>query len=124
MKRLNLATLIQTIAKAVKAEQAHQAHQAQINDNKENDEHIIYEYVSKAESPEIIITRVANNEWSVSGKTIAVLHQKNPLNNYQNILLFKIKLQDLGVYDELRKLGIKKGDRVKIFTYDLIWETE
>lgn len=121
MKRLNLATLIQTIAKAVKVEQAHQA---QINDNKENDEHILYEYVSNVESPEIIITRVANNEWSVAGKTIEVLHQKNPLNNYQNILLFKIKLQDLGVYDELRKLGIKKGDRVKIFSYDLIWETE
>lgn len=120
MKRLNLEILIQKIANAVKEEQLHQ----QVNNNDENEEHILYEYVNKKEKPEIIINKMVNNEWNITGKSIELIYQKNPLNNYHNVLLFKIKLQDLGVYEELRKQGIKKGDRVKIFNYDMIWEEE
>lgn len=118
MKRLNLQILIKTIADAIKKEQL------QVVNNDENEKHIVYEYIKKAEIPQIIITKINNNQWSVAGKTIEVIYQKNPLNNYHNILLFKIKLQDLGVYDQLRKEGIKKGDHVKIFNYDMIWEEE
>gem|GEM_PF-841030 len=42
------------------------------------------------------------------------------MNTYQNILLFRIKLQDLGVFEQLRKKGVKKGDSVKIYNYDMI----
>lgn len=118
MKRLNLEILVQKIAIAVKKEQLHQ-----VNDNDENEEHILYEYKNK-EEPQIIITKITTNQWTVTGKTVEVIYQKNPLDNYHNILLFKIKLQDLGIYDELRKQGIKKGDHVKIFNYDMIWEAE
>lgn len=119
MKHISLDILIKDIAKAVEKEQLHQ-----VNNNENNEEHILYEYINKEEVPQVIITKFANNQWTISGKTVEVIYQKNPLNNYHNILLFKIKLQDLGIYDELRKQGIKKGDHVKIFNYDMIWEEE
>ncbi len=117
-KRLNLQGLIKEIANAIKKEQLQQVN------NDENEQHIVYQYLKKEEIPQIIITKITNNQWSVTGKTIEVIYQKNPLNNYHNILLFKIKLQDLGVYDQLRKQGIKKGEHFKIFNYDMIWEEE
>lgn len=117
MKRINLEPLIQTIAGAVKKEQHYQANREDIND-----EHIVYEYINKKETPEIIINRTATNRWNITGKTIETIYQKNPLNTYQNILLFKIKLQDLGVYDELRKQGIEKDHHVVIYGYEFIWE--
>ncbi|WP_375317817.1 GTPase ObgE [Spiroplasma endosymbiont of Virgichneumon dumeticola] len=117
MKRTNLEPLIQNIFDAVKKEQNYQ-------DNREdiNDEHIVYEYINKEETPEIIINLSATNRWNITGKTIEAIYQKNPLNTYQNILLFKIKLQDLGVYDELRKQGIEKDHHVVIYGYEFIWE--
>lgn len=117
--RINLQLLITTIYQAVKKEQFYQVNHSHIND-----EHIVYEYINKEETPEIIYERIAINRFRIAGKTIETIYQKNPLNNYQNVLLFKIKLQDLGVYDELRKQGIKKGDLIKIFNYDMIWEEE
>lgn len=91
----------------------------------ELEEHVVYKYQSKAKSElEIIIKKVSAHQWEVTGATIAKMAQKNPLNTHQNILLFQIKLQDLGVFQELRKKGIKKGDSVKIFNYDMIWEEE
>lgn len=117
-ERLNLQVLIKAIANAIKKEQLQQVN------NDENEQHIVYEYLKKEEILPIIITKITNIQWSITGKTIEVIYQKNPLNNYHNILLFKIKLQDLGVYNQLRKQGIKKGDHVKIFDYDMIWEEE
>lgn len=91
----------------------------------EMEEHILYKYHAKAKSElEIIIEKKAYHQWEVTGATIKKLAQKNPLNTHQNILLFQIKLQDLGVFEALRKKGIKKGDSVKIFNYDMIWEEE
>lgn len=119
MKHLNLEILIAEIADAIKKEQLQQ-----VNNNDETEKHIVYEYIRKEEIPQIIITKITSNQWSITGKTVEVIYQKNPLNNYHNILLFKIKLQDLGVYDQLRKQGIKKGDQIKIFNYDMIWEEE
>lgn len=117
MKRTNLQPLMQAIFDAVKKEQHYQANREDVND-----EHIVYEYINKQEAPEIIITRSASNRWNITGKTIETIYQKNPLNTYQNILLFKIKLQDLGVYDELRKQCIEKDHHVVIYGYEFIWE--
>lgn len=103
MKHISLDILIKDIAKAVEKEQLHQ-----VNNDENNEEHILYEYINKEEVPQVFITKIASNQWTISGKTVEVIYQKNPLNNYHNILLFKIKLQDLGIYDELRKQGIKK----------------
>lgn len=117
MKRTNLQPLMQAIFDAVKKEQHCQANREEINDK-----HIVYEYINKQEAPEIIVTRSASKRWNITGKTIETIYQKNPLNTYQNILLFKIKLQDLGVYDELRKQGIEKNHHVVIYGYEFIWE--
>lgn len=92
----------------------------------EMEDHVLYKYHHAKAKPitEIIIKKVSLYHWEVSGITIEKIAQKNPLNTHQNVLLFQIKLQDLGVFQELRKKGIKKGDSVKIFNYDMIWEEE
>jgi len=116
MKKINLIPLIQTINLAIKNEQL-----TETNDQNQQ-EHILYEYQQQISTPEIIIERIATNRWNITGKTIAIIHQKNPLNTYQNILLFKIKLQDLGVFDQLRTKGIEKGHHVIVFSYEFVWE--
>lgn len=89
------------------------------------EEHKLYKYESKAKTKiEVVVEKVGSHQWEVRGETVKKMAQKNPLNTHQNILLFQIKLQDLGVFEELRKKGIKKGDNVKIFSYDMIWEEE
>ncbi|MGL5268467.1 MAG: GTPase ObgE [Spiroplasma sp.] len=91
----------------------------------EMQDHVLYKYQQKERTEwEIIIKKINAHHWEVSGSTISKISQKNPLNTHQNILLFQIKLQDLGVFQELRKKGIKKGDSVKIFNYNMIWEEE
>ena len=37
---------------------------------------------------------------------------------------FNAKLKDLGVYDSLKKKGIKNGDIVKILDYEFSWNDE
>lgn len=89
------------------------------------EDHKLYKYESKVKTKlDVVVEKVGSHQWEVSGETVKKMAQKNPLNTHQNILLFQIKLQDLGVFEELRKKGIKKGDNVKIFSYDMIWEEE
>jgi len=57
----------------------------------------------------------------VTGESVFKIYQKFPLATSDNLLLFNEKLRELGVYDRLRDRGIKFGDVVKIFDYELEW---
>lgn len=120
LNKKNLNSLLLEINQLVK-----QAKLSQEEMTPEKQEHVLYKYQPKIKKEsEIIIKKVGLHNWEVTGSTISKIAQKNPLNSHQNILLFQIKLQDLGVFQELRKKGIKKGESVKIFNYDMIWEEE
>lgn len=116
LNKTNLKPLITEIAKLVKS-----VHLQEPEEIKEA--HVLYKYQSKTGTePEVVITKIKEHQWEVTGSVVSKIAEKNPLNTYQNILLFRIKLQDLGVFEQLRKKGIKKGDSVKIYNYDMIWE--
>lgn len=118
LKKENLKPLITEIAKFVKTVAKEETEEVK-------EEHVLYKYQPKPNAePEVIVTKIKDHQWEVTGSAINRIAQKNPLNTYQNILLFRIKLQDLGVFEQLRKKGVKKGDSVKIYNYDMIWETE
>ncbi|MBE4704027.1 GTPase ObgE [Spiroplasma platyhelix] len=120
LNKTDLKPLLEEINRLVKQADIDKEEIAQ-----EMQEHTLYKYQTKDKSElEVVVKKVAAHEWEVTGATIKKMAQKNPLNTHQNILLFQIKLQDLGVFQELRKKGIKKGDSVKIFNYDMIWEEE
>ncbi|MCL8210946.1 GTPase Obg [Spiroplasma sp. JKS002671] len=118
LKKENLKPLITEIAKFVKTVAKEEPEEVK-------EEHVLYKYQPKPNAePEVIVTKVKDHQWEVTGSAVNRIAQRNPLNTYQNILLFRIKLQDLGVFEQLRKKGVKKGDSVKIYNYDMIWETE
>lgn len=118
VKKTNLQPLLTEINEMVK--KAHLDKEEVVAED-----HKLYKYESKAKTKlDVVVEKVASHQWVVTGETVKKMAQKNPLNTHQNILLFQIKLQDLGVFEELRKKGIKKGDNVKIFSYDMIWEEE
>lgn len=116
LNKTNLKPLIAEIAKTVKKVQTTVPEAI-------TEDHVVYKYKPKSNAtPEVIITKIKEHEWEVTGSAVSKIAEKNPLNTYQNVLLFRIKLQDLGVFEQLRKKGIKKGDSVKIYKYDMIWE--
>lgn len=118
LKKENLKPLIAEIAKFVKTVAKEEPEEVK-------EEHVLYKYQPKPNAePEVIVTKIKDHQWEVTGSAVNRIAQRNPLNTYQNILLFRIKLQDLGVFEQLRKKGVKKGDSVKIYNYDMIWETE
>ncbi len=118
LKKEHLKPLIAEIAKLVKSVHTEIPEDVQ-------EEHVLYKYQAKPNAqPEVVITKVKEHQWEVTGSAVSKIAERNPLNTYQNILLFRIKLQDLGVFEQLRKKGIKKGDSVKIYNYDMIWEEE
>lgn len=120
LNKINLQPLLEKVSQLVKETKIDKEEIVQ-----EMQDHVLYQYQAKQQPElEIIIKKIDNHHWEVSGTTISKIAQKNPLNTHQNILLFEIKLQDLGVFEQLRKKGIKKGDSVKIINYDMIWEEE
>lgn len=120
LNKTNLQPLIEQIHQQVKEFKA--TNNAKAN---QQEEHVLYEYQTKAKTEQqIIISQINETQWEVTGEQIAKIAQRNPLSTHQNILLFEIKLQDLGVFEQLRKLGVKKGDHIKIFNYDMVWEEE
>lgn len=120
LKKTDLKPLLEEINRLVKKADIDKEEIAE-----EMQDHTLYKYESKAKQQlDIVVKKTSAHQWEVTGETIKKMAQKNPLNTHQNILLFQIKLQDLGVFQQLRKKGIKKGDSVKIFNYDMIWEEE
>ena len=107
LKKENLKPLITEIAKFVKTVAKEETEEVK-------EEHVLYKYQPKPNAePEVIVTKIKDHQWEVTGSAINRIAQKNPLNTYQNILLFRIKLQDLGVFEQLRKKGVKKPKSCK-----------
>jgi len=85
------------------------------------DNETIKVYGFEEEQIDIQILNKGNGQWEVTGKSIFKIYQKFPLATSDNLLLFNEKLRSIGLYDLLRERGIKVGDIVKIFDYQLEW---
>ena len=73
---------------------------------------------------EIIINKISNNKFEISSSKVYDIYNKIPLISIDNLWRFNVKLKDLGVYDSLKKKGIKNGDIVKILDYEFSWNDE
>ncbi|PPE05228.1 GTPase ObgE [Williamsoniiplasma lucivorax] len=70
---------------------------------------------------DIQIFNRGNGRWEVAGDTVFRIYQKTPIATHDNLLLFNEKMKKIGVYEQLRNRGAKKGDLVKVFEYELEW---
>ena len=76
--------------------------------------HVIYKF--KEEKPYKITKD--NDAWVISGKGIEKLLIMSRLDTDEAILRFSNKLRKMGIDDELRELGAKDGDTIKIMDYE------
>ena len=76
--------------------------------------HVIYKF--KEEKPYKITKD--NDTWVISGKEIEKLLIMSRLDTDEAILRFSNKLRKMGIDDELRELGAKEGDSIRIMDYE------
>lgn len=76
--------------------------------------HVIYKF--KEEKPYKITKE--NDTWVISGKEIEKLMIMSRLDTEEAILRFSNKLRKMGIDDELRELGAKDGDPIRIMEYE------
>ena len=76
--------------------------------------HVIYKF--KEEKPYKITKD--KDTWVISGKEIEKLITMSRLDTDEAILRFSNKLRKMGIEDELKELGAKDGDTIKIMDYE------
>ncbi len=83
-------------------------------DDSKFESHVIYKF--KEEKP-FTITK-EENAWVIKGPKLEKLLLMSRFDTNEAVFRFANKLRKLGVDDELRKLGAKEGDTVKILDYE------
>ena len=76
--------------------------------------HVLYKF--KKEKP-FTITK-DNNAWIVRGETVEKLFKMTKFNSNDATLRFAKKLKNMGIDDELKRLGAVSGDTVRIMDYE------
>ena len=85
----------------------------------EFEDYVLYEF--KKVKP-YKITREGEHTWVLSGKELEKLLKMTRFNSDESALRFAKKLKNLGVDDELKTLGAKEGDTVKILDQEFEYE--
>ena len=86
-----------------------------IYDENEYESYVLYEF--KNEKP-YEITRINDETWLISGKNLETLLKRTRFNSDEAALRFARKLKNLGVDEELRNMGAKPGDTIRILNQE------
>lgn len=78
----------------------------------------VVEYVYKKPDAPFVITKGEDGIYDVSGPVIKRYFDITDFSRDDNVKLFAQKVRNLGVDDELRNLGVKNGDTVRIFNFE------
>ncbi|MGX9383548.1 MULTISPECIES: GTPase ObgE [unclassified Mycoplasma] len=70
------------------------------------------------------VRRINIDHFEVTGDKVVEIYQRIPLNSHDNLLRFNSKLKNLGVWEELMRMGINEGDTVQIEGYEFTWNNE
>ncbi len=85
----------------------------------EFEDYVLYEF---KKSKPYKITREGEHTWVLSGNELEKLLKMTRFNSDESALRFAKKLKNLGVDDELKSLGAKEGDIVKILDQEFEYE--
>ena len=83
-------------------------------DDEKFESHVIYKF--KEEKPFTITNE--DGEWVIRGKEIEKLVKMSRFDTNEAILRFSNKLRKFGIDDELRSLGAKEGDPIRIIDFE------
>lgn len=83
-------------------------------DDEKFESHVIYKF--KEEKPFTITNE--DGEWIIRGKEIEKLVKMSRFDTNEAILRFSNKLRKFGIDDELRSLGAKEGDPIRIIDFE------
>lgn len=78
----------------------------------------VVEYVYKKPEDPFTITKGEDGVYDVSGPVVKRYFDITDFSRDDNVKLFAQKIRNLGVDDELRNLGVKNGDTVRIFNFE------
>ena len=78
----------------------------------------VVEYVFQKEEEPFKITLEDDGVYNVSGPMIKKFFDVTDFSRDENVKLFARRLRNLGVDNELRRLGVKHGDTVRILDYE------
>lgn len=85
-------------------------------DENEIESHVLYKF--KKEKP---FTITKEDAWIVRGETVEKLFKMTKFNTNDGTLRFARKLKQMGIDDELKRLGAKEGDTVRILDYEFTY---
>ena len=86
-----------------------------IYEENEYESYVLYEF--KNEKP-YEITRINDETWLISGKNLETLLKRTRFNSDEAAIRFARKLKNLGVDEELRNMGAKPGDTIRILNQE------
>ena len=78
----------------------------------------VVEYKFKGAKVPFVITEDEDGIYNVTGDMVQKYFDLTDFSHEENVKLFARRLRNLGVDEELRKLGVKHGDTVRILGYD------
>ena len=81
-----------------------------------SDEVVEYKYV--APEANYHITKEKDGIYNITGPKVKKYFDSTDFENEEQVRLFAKRLRDMGIEDELRKLGVENGDTVRIFDYE------
>ena len=88
-------------------------------EKQEFEDYVLYEF--KHEKP-YTIERYGDHTWILKGDKLEKLLKMTRFNSDESALRFAKKLKNLGVDDELKRLGAKEGDTVRILDQEFEYE--
>lgn len=109
----NINTLLYKIKETLIKEE-----ETSVYEENEFEDYVLYEF--KNNKPYTIIKE--GNSWLLEGDELHKLLKKTRFNSDEATLRFAKKLKTMGIDDELRKLGAKEGDTVKILDKEFEYE--
>ncbi len=78
----------------------------------------VVEYRFIAPAPAFSITKESDGVYNVSGEMVKKFFEATDFSKDDNVKMFARRLRNLGVDEELRKLGVKHGDTVRVLNYE------
>lgn len=83
----------------------------------------VVEYTFTPQPDPFTINLESDGVYNVTGPGVKRLFDATDFNREENVKLFARRIRNLGVDDELRKLGVQHGDTVRIFDFEFeFWD--
>lgn len=78
--------------------------------------------VYKLEEKDLFTITKEGDTFVVDGPAIREIMRRVNIEDYESLFYFQRKMRELGVNDKLKEAGVKDGDSVRVYNYELDWE--